>query len=98
MLFVGIDIAKYDHVIGAVDERGRSLSKPMAFKNSQDGFGRLASFARPGIRRSTSLFGRRSLSSPSATVLSRDLAEIAAENFSYAPYETPLSWENRAGV
>lgn len=44
MLFVGIDIAKYDHVIGAVDERGRSLSKPMAFKNSQDGFGRLASY------------------------------------------------------
>ena len=30
-------------------------------------------------------------------VLSRDLAEIAAGNFSYAPYETPLSWENRAG-
>lgn len=44
MLFAGIDIAKYDHVIGAVDERGRSLSKPMAFKNSQAGFEKLAAY------------------------------------------------------
>lgn len=44
MLFAGIDIAKYDHVIGAVDERGRSLSKPMAFKNSACGFERCASY------------------------------------------------------
>lgn len=44
MLFAGIDIAKYDHVIGAVDERGRSLSKPMAFKNSAYGFERCASY------------------------------------------------------
>ena len=44
MLFAGIDIAKHDHVIGAVDERGRSLSKPMAFKNSQAGFEKLAAY------------------------------------------------------
>lgn len=44
MLFAGIDIAKYDHVIGAVDERGRSLSKPTAFKNSQAGFEKLAAY------------------------------------------------------
>lgn len=44
MLFAGIDIAKHDHVIGAVDERGRSRSKPMAFKNSQAGFEKLAAY------------------------------------------------------
>ncbi len=44
MLFAGIDIAKYDHVIGAVDERGLPLSKPMSFKNSQAGFGKLAAY------------------------------------------------------
>lgn len=44
MLYAGIDIAKYDHVIGAVDERGRSLSKPMTFKNSASGFERCASY------------------------------------------------------
>lgn len=44
MLFAGIDIAKYDHVIGTVDEHGRSLSKPMTFKNSASGFERCASY------------------------------------------------------
>ena len=44
MLFAGIDIAKHDHVIGAVDEHGRSLSKPMTFKNSQAGFEKLAAY------------------------------------------------------
>lgn len=44
MLFAGIDIAKYDHVVGAVDERGLPLSKPMSFKNSQAGFGKLAAY------------------------------------------------------
>lgn len=42
MLFAGIGIAKYDHVVGAAGERGRSLSKPVAFKNSQAGFEKLA--------------------------------------------------------
>lgn len=44
MLFAGIDIAKYDHVIGAVDERGHLLSKPMTFKNSTSGFERCAAY------------------------------------------------------
>lgn len=44
MLFAGIDIAKYDHVIGAIDERGRSLSKPMTFKNSTSGFEKCAAY------------------------------------------------------
>ncbi|MEG0792162.1 MAG: IS110 family transposase, partial [Gordonibacter sp.] len=44
MLFAGIDIAKYDHVIGAIDERGHSLSKPMTFKNSTSGFEKCAAY------------------------------------------------------
>lgn len=44
MFFAGIDIAKYDHVIDVVDERGRSLSKPMTFKNSAAGFERCAAY------------------------------------------------------
>lgn len=44
MLFAGIDIAKCDHAIGAADERGRSLAKPMAFKNSSAGFERCAAY------------------------------------------------------
>lgn len=40
MLYVGVDIAKREHVIGAVDERGRAVCKPMAFKNSGEGFER----------------------------------------------------------
>ena len=44
MLFAGIDIAKHDHAIGAVDERGHSLAKPMAFKNSSAGFERCAAY------------------------------------------------------
>lgn len=44
MLLAGIDIAKYDHVIGAIDERGHSLSKPMTFKNSTSGFEKCAAY------------------------------------------------------
>lgn len=44
MLYAGIDIAKRDHVIGVTDDRGRALSKPMAFKNSAAGFERCAAF------------------------------------------------------
>ena len=43
MLFAGIDIAKHDHVIGAVDERGLPASKPMSFKNPA-GFGKPAAY------------------------------------------------------
>lgn len=38
MLYVGVDIAKREHVIGAVDEHGRPVCKPMAFRNSGEGF------------------------------------------------------------
>lgn len=44
MLFAGIDIAEHDHVIGAIDERGHSLSKPMAFKNPASGFEKCAAY------------------------------------------------------
>ena len=40
MVYAGVDIAKVDHVIGAVDERGSELSGPMGFKNSAAGFER----------------------------------------------------------
>ena len=40
MIYVGVDIAKMDHVIGAVDEAGAEIAKPMQFKNSEAGFER----------------------------------------------------------
>lgn len=40
MVYAGVDIAKVDHVIGAVDERGSEVSRPMGFKNSAAGFER----------------------------------------------------------
>lgn len=40
MVYAGVDIAKVDHVIGAVDERGSEVCRPMGFKNSAEGFGR----------------------------------------------------------
>lgn len=38
MIYAGVDIAKADHVIGAIDERGDEVAKPMPFKNSKEGF------------------------------------------------------------
>ena len=38
MIYAGIDIAKNEHVIGAIDERGEEITRPMSFKNSEDGF------------------------------------------------------------
>ena len=38
MIYAGVDIAKMDHVIGAVDEAGAEAAKPMGFKNSEAGF------------------------------------------------------------
>ena len=38
MIYAGVDIAKMDHVIGAVDETGAEVAKPMRFKNSEAGF------------------------------------------------------------
>ena len=40
MIYAGVDIAKMDHVIGAVDETGAEAAKPMRFKNSEAGFER----------------------------------------------------------
>ena len=40
MIYAGVDIAKMDHVIGAVDETGAEVAKPMRFKNSEAGFER----------------------------------------------------------
>lgn len=40
MYYVGVDIAKRAHVIGAVDERGKAACKDMRFDNSGEGFGR----------------------------------------------------------
>ena len=40
MIYAGVDIAKVDHVIGAVDETGAEAAKPMRFKNSEAGFER----------------------------------------------------------
>jgi len=40
MIYAGVDIAKVDHVIGAVDEAGAEAAKPMRFKNSEAGFER----------------------------------------------------------
>lgn len=40
MIYAGVDIAKVDHVIGAVDETGTEAARPMKFKNSEAGFER----------------------------------------------------------
>ena len=44
MIYAGIDIAKNDHVIGAVDERGKDAAKPTRFANSTAGFDRCAAY------------------------------------------------------
>lgn len=38
MVYVGVDIAKVDHVIDAVDDTGNSIVKALSFKNSEAGF------------------------------------------------------------
>lgn len=40
MIYAGVDIAKTDHVIGAVDERGTETCRPMPFKNTEAGLER----------------------------------------------------------
>lgn len=34
MIYAGVDIAKTDHVIGAVDERGAEVCRPLPFKKT----------------------------------------------------------------
>lgn len=38
MIYAGVDIAKNDHVIGAIDDSGNEVCRPMQFKNSESGF------------------------------------------------------------
>lgn len=38
MIYAGVDIAKNDHVIGAIDDSGDSLCRPLQFKNTEGGF------------------------------------------------------------
>ena len=40
MIYAGVDIAKMGHVIGAVDEEGAEVARPMPFKNTEAGFER----------------------------------------------------------
>ena len=40
MIYAGVDIAKADHVIAAVDETGAEVARPRAFKNTEAGFER----------------------------------------------------------
>lgn len=40
MVYAGVDIAKTDHVIGAVDDAGEQVGRPMPFRNSDAGFER----------------------------------------------------------
>lgn len=44
MIYAGIDIAKNDHVIGAIDELGNNAAKPMSFSNSTSGFEKCSSY------------------------------------------------------
>lgn len=38
MILIGIDIAKYDHVVSIIDSLGEVLLEPLTFKNNRDGF------------------------------------------------------------
>lgn len=44
MIYAGIDIAKGEHVIGAIDGLGVNAAKPMSFPNSTDGFDKCSSY------------------------------------------------------
>lgn len=44
MVFVGVDIAKTDHVACAVDESGEKMTRPLPFKNSGAGFEKLVAW------------------------------------------------------
>lgn len=38
VIYAGVDIAKNNHVIGAIDDSGDSICRSLQFKNSEDGF------------------------------------------------------------
>lgn len=69
MIYAGIDLAKGEHVIGAIDEPGVNAVKPVSFPNSTDGFDRRRSTSKvwASLRNPRSSAWRRSgrSSSPS---------------------------------
>lgn len=40
MIYAGVDIAKSDHVIGAIDDSGNPVCRPLQFRNCESGFER----------------------------------------------------------
>ena len=42
MIFVGVDIAKSDHCLGAIDAQGKIVAKPKRFTQNAEGFAKLA--------------------------------------------------------
>lgn len=44
MIYAGVDIAKDDHVIDAIDDSGDEVCKPLSFNNSEAGFERCAAW------------------------------------------------------
>lgn len=40
MIYAGVDIAKSNHVIDAIDDSGKELTSPLSFKNDENGFER----------------------------------------------------------
>ena len=44
MIYAGVDVAKANHVIGAVGDDGQPLCKSMEFKNSDAGFERCSAW------------------------------------------------------
>ena len=42
MIFVGVDIAKSDHCLGAIDAQGKVVVKPQRFTQNAEGFAKLA--------------------------------------------------------
>jgi transposase len=46
MIFVGVDVAKADHCLGAIDAQGRVMHRPMRFSQDAEGFAALAAVLR----------------------------------------------------
>lgn len=46
MIFVGVDVAKSDHCLGAIDPQGKVVHKPVRFTQDAEGFSRLSGILR----------------------------------------------------
>lgn len=44
VIYAGVDIAKNDHVIGAIDDSGDPICRPLQFKNCESGFEKCAAW------------------------------------------------------